>query len=146
MQSIFWRLSILLKFRYKWWLEIHSTVLYNLKLKNNLGQSFSSYILWNRLKIKLDLLVKAPDISNTKMDKNDNFARAGDDLVNNTEVYKFSDCQVSYWRVKKSNVAGNTHEYLAISKLLIKLLIHKLERILADRLVNTKELTVSLNC
>jgi hypothetical protein len=45
-----------------------------------------------------------------------------------------------------TNVAGNTHAYLAISKLLIKPLTHKLQCILTDRLLNTKELTVSLNC
>lgn len=50
---------------------------------------------------KLYLLVKAADISNTKMHKNEDSARAGDDLVNNIQIYKFLDCQVSYWHVRK---------------------------------------------
>lgn len=105
--------------------------------------------------------MKAADISNIKMYKNESFARAGADLVKNTHIYKFMYCRshtdilekMNYNKLFKSSslpprcqiripnsdifisttpiVAGNTHEY--VSKLLIKPLTHKLQCILTDR-------------
>lgn len=98
-------------------------------------------------------------ISKTKTYKNKNFARAGDDFVNNSHFYKFI-YYISHVRKAKqqiiqniqsfskyltsilvasisismvSNVFFNTHEYLAVSELFITLLTYKLVSIKTDR-------------